>query len=216
MAIVKDVSLLVNAVGVGNCFLLSFAYLQKKENNAQQPGQILSLLFFVLGIVILNPILNFTGYSQRLYGFEPLSNALCFAIAPLLYLYVKSYRGVKKSISVWSGHLVHFYVYLLITVFTLWIPQSTLGVVGQVLMDGNVMRLLWNLHFFSYLIIIAIDFRNIDKELWQPPGILVLGVASVWFLNLLFYLHHIWIKLLPILIYLNITLIFSGVVFLSP
>jgi AraC-like DNA-binding protein len=208
--LVKDLSLLVNAVGAGNCFLLSYVYLRKKERNLQRPEPILALLFFILGAIILNTIFNFSGYSPLFYGFEPLTNALAFAIAPLLFLYVRALHRPTVHLGLRSGHLAHFYTYLLLTIIALWAPQSSLGSLGQTLMQSEFIRILWNLHFLCYLILIAREFRKLDKSRWRVPGILVWGIGSIWFFNLLFYLHRILIKPLPILVYLNITLLFSA------
>ena len=214
LTLVKDVSLLLNAVGVGNCFLLSYVYLRKKESKVQQPSYILSLLFFILGTIVLNTIFNFTSYNKLVYGFEPLTNALAFAIAPLLFMYVRSYRQTSMHKGFLSGHLAIFYIILMLTVVAVWVPTSTLGTFAQKLMEREYIRILWNLHFFCYLIVIVQDFRKINKSQWQIPGILVWGIGSIWFFNLLFYLHTIWINPLPNLIYLNITLLFSGMTLL--
>ncbi|MEM7381608.1 MAG: hypothetical protein AAF361_10490, partial [Bacteroidota bacterium] len=85
LSIAKDISLLVNAIGVGNCYLLSYFYFQQAGQKQKSSRELLSLLFFILGSVILNTIFNFTGYSELFYGFESISNVLSFAIAPLLY-----------------------------------------------------------------------------------------------------------------------------------
>ena len=209
--LVKDVSLLVNAVGAGNCFLLSYVYLRKKERKVQQFSYILSLLFFILGAIVLNTIFNFTGHSKLLYGFEPLTNAFAFAIAPLLFLYVRSHDHKSQCISIWSRHLILFHTILMFTIVAVWVPNSTFGAMGQLLIESELMRVLWNFHFLGYLIIIIREFRKKNITQWGTQRILVWGIASIWFFNLLFYVHNIWINPLPITIYLNITLLFSGI-----
>ena len=210
LGLIKDVSLLVNAVGAGNCFLLSFMYLRKEEDKVLSPGHVLSLLFFILGAITLNTIFNFTGYSKLFYGFEPLTNALAFAIAPLLFLYSDSYNQATGQIRIWSRHLAPFYTVLMLTIITVWLPDSALGTFGQMLIESDFLRVLWNVHFLCYLIMLVPNFRKMNKAQWRASGILIGGIASIWFFNLLFYLYSIWIKPLPILIYLNITLLFSG------
>ena len=122
--LIKDLSVLVNSVGAGNCLLLSIVYLQRKENYLNKSGHILSLLFFIIGVTIINTIFNFTGYSKLFYGFEPLTNALTFAIAPLLFLHVKSKHAISQLNSLWSIHLTPFYSLLILTVVAVWFPES--------------------------------------------------------------------------------------------
>lgn len=210
LELVKDVSLLVNAVGVGNCFLLSYVYLRKKDSKVQQPRYILSFLFFILGAIVLNTIFNFTGHSKLFYGFEPLTNAFAFAIAPLLFLYVKSHGHVSQHISIWSRHLILFHIILILTIVSVWIPNTVFGALGQLFIESELMQLLWNLHFLGYLIIIIREFRKKNSNQWGTQRILVFGIASIWFFNLLFYFYSIWITPLPTVIYLNITLLFTG------
>ena len=214
LALVKDVSLLVNAVGAGNCFLLSYVYLRKNERKVQPSAYVLSVLFFILGAIILNTIFNFTGYSKLFYGFEPLTNALGYAIAPLLFLYVRSYRQTSLHIKTWSGHLALFYTILMLTIVAVWVPNSTLGTLGKILLANEFMKVLWNVHFLCYLLVIIPELRKMNKDQWRTPKIIVFGITSIWFFNLLFYLLTIWINPLPTLIYLNITLLFSGMTLL--
>ena len=206
----KDASLLVNAIGVGNCFLLSYVYIRKNESKVQQSGYILSTLFLIIGLIILNTIFNFTGRSQLFYGFEPLTNALIFAIAPLLFMYVKSQRRTSENIWISSKHLILFYTILILTIVAFWLPNSAFGEIGQLVIKSNLIRILWNLHFLAYLILTIKEFRNKNSDPLGTEQILIWGIASIWFFNLLFYLHNILIKPLPTAIYLNITLLFSG------
>lgn len=214
LSLIKDVSVLMNAIGAGNCFLLSYVYLRKKERKVQQPAYVLSVLFFILGAIILNTIFNFTGYNKLFYGFEPLTNALGYAIAPLLFLYVRSYRQRSLQISPASGHLALFYTILMLTIVAVSAPSSTMGTLGKVLLESELMRVLWNVHFLGYLLVIIPELRKMNKDQWRTPKLIVFGIASIWFFNLLFYLHSIWIKPLPTIIYLNITLLFSGMTLL--
>ena len=214
LALVKDVSLLLNAVGAGNCFLLSYVYLRKKERKVQSRGYILSVLFFILGAIILNTIFNFTGYNKLFFGFESLTNALGYAIAPLLFLYVKSYRQTSRQINIWSGHLALFYAILMLSLMAVGFPKSTMGTLGKVLLESEFMKVLWNVHFLGYVLVMFPELRKMLKDQWRTPQIIVFGITSIWFFNLLFYLHAIWIKPLPTLVYLNITLLFSGMTIL--
>ena len=158
---IKDVSLLLNAVGAGNCFLLSYTYLLKREPKRVRVSHILSLLFFVIGAAILNTILNFSGYSHLLYGFEPLSNALIFAIAPLLFLYVRSFKGSTDRISLWSAHLALFYVFLAVTLLSLAVPQGVLGLWAQRIIGSKWTIVFWNLHFYKLFVW---DWTRISKN----------------------------------------------------
>jgi len=214
LILIKDISLLVNAIGAGNCFLLSYVYLRRKKKYLQKSSHILSLLFFIIGTIILNTIFTFTEYSKLFHGFEPMINALTFAIAPLLFLYVKSHSHVLQHSCVKSKHLILFHVILMFTIVAVWIPKSNFGTIGNILIKSELMRVLWNVHFLGYLIMIMRDSRKQNISQWQTQRILVWGIASIWFLNLLFYLYSILIKPLPNLVYLNITLMFSGMTFL--
>ncbi len=210
LALAKDISLLVNAVGVGNCYLLSYTYLKSRTDKSKQSELFLSALFFVLGTVILNTLLNFTGYSQLFYGFEPLSNALTFAIAPLLYLYVRSYNTMAKSQYLSAVHLLHFYCYLLVTIIAITVPKSILGALGKQLIHSELMLILWNIHFFVYVVLLTREFRktyarNLNMQKW-----IALGVTSIWFINLCFYVYRLFIEPLSIFLYLNITLLFTA------
>lgn len=207
--IIKDISVLLNAVGVGNCFLLSYTYLLKKDPKALPVSPILSLLFFVLGIVILNTILNFSNYGHQLYGFEPLSNAVSYAIAPLLFLYIKSLSLSKKILPLTSSHLVFFYVMTALTIIGLVFPSSSMGAWSQSLVEHPWSKVAWNLHFLGYLVALFYEIRKTDKQLTWTSVIIVGGTSSIWFLNLFFYLYRTWIEPLPDLVHLNITLLFS-------
>lgn len=211
LGLIKDVSLLVNAVGAGNCFLLSYVYLRKKEAKVKRLGHVLSFLFFILGAIILNTIFNFTGYNNFFYGFEPLTNAFAFAIAPLLFLYVKSRARISQYFFISSKHLILFHTILILTIVAVWIPNTVFGAIGQQFIESEFMHLLWNLHFLAYLIIIIKGFRKSNNGQWGFQRILVYGIGSIWFFNLLFYFYAIWINPLPTIIYLNITLLFSGI-----
>lgn len=210
IVVVKDITLLMNAVGVGNCFLLSFSYLKKGHEPKGLTNPVLSLLFFILGTVILNTILNFAGYNAILYGFEPLTNALIFAIAPLLFLYVRSLVGPKSRNTLWTPHLLHFYCYLGLTFGAILFPNGGFGQWVRSLWESQWMIMLWNGHFIAYLIAIFFTFRNAQKDIPKTAQLIVLGITSIWFLNLLFFLYRLWIHPLPSFIYLNITLFFSG------
>lgn len=211
LGLIKDVSLLVNAVGAGNCFLLSYVYLRKKEAKIKRFGHVLSFLFFILGAIILNTIFNFTGYNKLLYGFEPLTNALAFAIAPLLFLYVKSNARTTQHFIISSKHLILFHTILILTIIAISAPNTVFGAIGQLFIESEFLRLLWNLHFLAYLVLIFREFRKINNDQRGIQRILVYGIASIWFFNLLFYFYTIWINPLPTIIYLNITLLFSGI-----
>ncbi|WP_282161457.1 helix-turn-helix domain-containing protein [Ulvibacterium marinum] len=208
LVVIKEVSLLMNAVGVGNCFLLSFSYLKKKEDRTLA-NPILSLLFFILGSVILNTIFNFMGYSDSLYGFEPITNALIFGIAPLLFLYVRGLGKEAHFTKLWSVHLIHFYCYLAITIISIVLPHSSFGQWGRSLTESKWMIFLWNFHFLVYLIVIFLKFRKEDINFPWTSKLLVYGIASIWFLNLLFFLYRFYVQPLHNLFYLNITLLFS-------
>jgi len=206
---IKDISVLLNAVGVGNCFLLSYTYLFKKQGSSLSVNHILSFLFFVLGMVILNTILNFSEYSLLFYGFEPLSNALAFAIAPLLLLYVRSLNKTEPNISLWSAHLLITYGFLTFTLVFLLFPSSALGQWSQLFVNNSWNTVFWNLHFLGYLFLLVIEFRKKIKSFSITTLLIVLGTVSIWLFNLLFFLYRIWVAPLPNIVYLNITLLFS-------
>lgn len=210
LVVIKELSLLINAVGVGNCFLLSFSYLRKKEDRTFA-NPILSLLFFILGSVILNTIFNFMGYSDLLYGFEPISNALIFGIAPLLLLYIRGLGKGTHFTNLWSVHLIHFYFYLAIVIISIILPHSNFGQWGLSLTESKWIIVLWNFHFLVYLILIFFEFRLEGKNFSWTSKLVVHGIASIWFLNLLLFLYRFYVQPLPNLFYLNITILFSVV-----
>lgn len=206
---IKDISLLLNAVGVGNCFLLSYTYLIKKGPKTLKANHILSFLFFVLGVAILNTILNFSGYNHLFYGFEPLSNALSFAIAPLLFLYVRSLNPSNKCITIWSGHMAFFYGFTALTIACLSFPLGIPGQWGRAFIQSPWANVLWNLHFMGYLIALIMELRKADKNGSPTSMIIVWGTVSIWAFNLLFFVYRTWVQPLPMVVYLNITLLFS-------
>ncbi|NAS13664.1 helix-turn-helix domain-containing protein [Poritiphilus flavus] len=213
LSIARDITLLINAVGVGNCFLLSYLYVRQPRQTLNNATELLSLLFFIIGSVILNTIFNFTGYSELFYGFESISNALSFAIAPILYLYIRSFNYTNEEQDLRSPHLWHFYAYLCLVSLQLILPESLIGHWAKSIMDSLAMIVVWNVHFLVYTVLVAREFQ---KKHTQDLGIQKLiagGIISIWAANLILFLYRIFVAPLSIFVYLNITLLFSGLTF---
>ncbi|MEX0291648.1 MAG: hypothetical protein AB3N14_21270, partial [Flavobacteriaceae bacterium] len=157
---IKDLSLFLNALGAGNCFLLSYTYLLKKQPKTLKVNQLLSLLFFILGVVIVNTLVNFTGYSYLFSGFESISNALTYGIAPLLLLYVRALSAKHIKSTLWSPHLLPGYAILLITLISLAFPTTGFGQWGEALLNNNWAIGLWNLQFAVYLVLLFMELRS--------------------------------------------------------
>ncbi|WP_299530031.1 AraC family transcriptional regulator [Ulvibacterium sp.] len=207
--IVEDVSVLINAFGVGNCFLLSYVYVMGKSGDLGRNAQLLSFLFFIIGVVIFNTILNFTGYGHVLHVFEPISNAVIWAMAPLLYLYIRSnaFSGKRKVSD--AVHLLPFYFILSFTIWTLAFPNTPSGNWGTWILDHKAILLLWNLHFLVYLSLSFYSLKNWKKGKRKLAKVIFWSIASIWFLNLLFHVYRIFVHELSSLFYLNITLLFT-------
>lgn len=200
---------MINVVGAGNCFLLSYAYIRERTMRAEGGAGLLSLLFFILGIVIFNTLLNLTRYGDILGAFEPISNALSFAIAPLLYLQIRSFLNPSSKYPLSSVHLYFFYAYLLFTVLVLLFPETVFGMVGAVIMKSGFMVVLWNSYFLTYFVITTLLIRKLGSRDTGFLRTIFLGILSIWLLNFIFYLYRTFFKDLPDLFYLNITLLFS-------
>ncbi len=207
--IVKDVSVLINAFGAGNCFLLSYVYVRGRSKDLGLNAQVLSFLFFIIGIVIFNTILNFAGYGHILYVFEPISNALTWAIAPLLYLYIRSNVASVTNRKPSFVHLLPFYMILSYTIWMLCLPNNNFGNLGTKILTGKTMLFLWNLHFLGYVSMSFYLLRKWERDKTKIAMVIFWSIASIWFLNLLFHLYRTFVHELPNLFYLNITLLFT-------
>ncbi|HMB62862.1 MAG TPA: AraC family transcriptional regulator [Eudoraea sp.] len=205
----KDLSLMINVLGAGNCFMLSYAYIRERTMRAEGGTGLLSLLFFIIGIVIFNTLLNLTRYGGILGAFEPISNALSFAIAPLLYLQMRSFLTPISKYPLGSVHLYFFYAYLLFTVLLLLFPGTAFGTVGAVIVKSGFMVVFWNANFLIYLLMTSILMRKLGRRDTGFLRIIFSGILSIWLLNFIFRLYRTFIKELPELFYLNITLLFS-------
>ncbi len=201
--------MLINAFGAGNCFLLSYVYIKGKSRDLGLNAQVLSFLFFIIGIVIFNTILNFAGYGHVLYVFEPISNALTWAIAPLLYLYIRSNASTGKRKRVGVVHLLPFYIILSFTIGILSFSNTGIGNWGTRILDHKTMLLLWNLHFLVYISMSFYLLRKWKKGKIKMTIVIFWSITSIWFLNLFFHMYRIFVHELPNLLYLNITLLFT-------
>ncbi|WP_165395212.1 helix-turn-helix domain-containing protein [Flagellimonas allohymeniacidonis] len=202
---------MANTIGAGNCFLLAVSYLRMTNSGKAHNIGMLSVLFFIIGMVILNTVLNFADYKGLVYGFEPITNALTFAIAPVLYLYIRSLSFQNQTVGLNSKHLIHFYVFLSITMVALLFPESSAGIFSSEIINGKVMIPLWNLHFLCYLGASYLLLQKNDNTKNKQPKFIFWSIAFIWALNLLFYLFRTFVHGLPNLLYLNITLLFTAV-----
>lgn len=207
--LIKDISLLFNSIGAGTCFLLSYAFFRANGRHGANEKSILSFLFFIIGFIILNTVLNFTGYSRSIYGFEPISNALCLALAPLLYLYIKHLKEGNSTKWLLSRHLLPFYTYLIITLLVLIFPGWSFAFYGTKLITGGLMLVIWNIQFAIYLVLAFRELLGIDAARQQNTTLIFWGIASIWLINTLLLLYRAVFSEVPQLLYLNITLLFT-------
>ena len=196
-------------MGSGVCFLLCFAFFRKKDLNRSNANSILSFLFFILGFVILNTVLNFTGYSRIIYGFEPISNAFCLALGPLLYLYIRKLADNDGLNWMISRHMLPFYAYLGLTLLVLIFPAWSISKYGYGIIKGDVLVIFWNLQFATYLSWAYIELRKVSSKTHPNARLIYWGIASIWVINTLIFIYNAIFPDLPFLISLNITLLFS-------
>ena len=208
-AFVKDLSLLINSIGAGLCFLLACVYFGRISEGRKTEKGMLSFLFFIIGFIILNTILNFTGYSQLITGFEPVSNAFCYALAPLLYLSLRSNRKGLKRHWLLSVHLYLFYAYLLFSILVLASPFTGLFKPGFRLMQSDGIIIFWNLQFAAYAIAGYSQLKKGRTFISKTMPLIYWGIVSIWIINTLFFLYRMAFAELPELLYLNITLLFT-------
>ena len=209
MFLIKDISLLFNIVGAGLCFLLSYAFFRKNIDGKSYENSVLSFLFFVIGFVISNTVLNFTGYSRLISGFEPISNALCLTLGPLLFLYIRKLSGARSSNWIFSPHLIPFYGYLILTLLILILPNWDLTLYGERIIKGKWMITLWNVQFAVYLILAYPWLSTISAKENPKAKLVYWGIASIWIVNTLLFIYRSLISDLPTVVYLNITLLFT-------
>ena len=196
-------------MGSGVCFLLCFAFFRKEDLNWSNANSILSFLFFILGFVILNTVLNFTGYSRIIYGFEPISNAFCLALGPLLYLYIGKLAAKDGVNWILSGHMLPFYGYLALTLLVLFFPTWSISKYSYELIKGDVLVVFWNMQFATYLSLAFIRLRNVSSKTHPNARLIYWGIASIWAINTLMFIYNAMFPDLPYLISLNITLLFT-------
>ena len=141
----------------------------------------IAILLCLLGIVTMNTLVNATSYVYFIPEFEPLSNAFGYAIAPVLFLVVKTLKGDIPNRFV-ILHLLIPSLVLLATILEqfLW-PSSILSA----LVEGSFFTVLWNIHFALYL---CLSFVSLPKIAFRNEEKLVLtlfwGIAAIWSINL--------------------------------
>lgn len=207
--LIKDISLLLNIVGAGICFLMSLAFFRKNMVDRSYENSILSFLFFIIGFIISNTVLNITGYSQLIRGFEPISNALCLALAPLLYLYIRQLSAVPAHNWIISFHLIPFYGYLTLTILLLLFPNWSPALNGEQLFMGKTVVVIWNIQFATYLIYGYRSLRKTSIKVSPNATLIYWGIASIWIVNTILFFYRNLISELPQIVYLNITLLFT-------
>lgn len=206
LILVKDISILINGMGAGASLLLSVLYYSTVRDSTKT-GRILAALFFILGCTILNTVINLSGYGAHTKGFEILTNALVFSIAPLLYLLVKVQQHQEATISLWhfSGTIIYFLASMATLVgANIWEINPTIPV--QI---HHIFRITWNVHFFIYLIILFFQIYKSKYLLPKLHRLLILGITSIWLTNLGLSVFSEWISPLPEVFRLNCTLLFT-------
>ena len=205
----KDLSLLLNIVGVGNLLLLSFFQLTRGNRQSNQ-HYFLSAIFFVLSWITLNTILNHSGYNELFYGFETISNAFLFALACTLYVYVKTLFK-EVNLQEWFKHLIPFFCYFLLAVFSLIYSFNIFGYNSQAGLEGTLYQVVWNLYFFIYLFKVFLLVKKEKQKLSFFSKVLTFGISLSWGVNLLIFLYRHIFNPLPSSVYLNVTLFFTGI-----
>ncbi|TJY37827.1 AraC family transcriptional regulator [Pontimicrobium aquaticum] len=206
----KDITLLLNIIGVGNLFLLSIFQLTSRGKKHSSQRYFLSAIFFILSWITLNTILNHSGYSELFYGFETISNAFMFILASTLYVYVKTLFK-EVNLQEWLKHLIPFFCYFFLVVFSLIYSFNIFGYNSQSVLEGMPYQVVWNLYFAIYLFKIFFLVKRGKQKLSFFSRVLIFGVSLSWGVNLLIFLYRHIFNPLPSSVYLNITLFFTGI-----
>ena len=206
---VKDITLLLNAFGVANCLVLSIWFYRTNSPKSNKKNKLVALLLLVLGLTILNTVLNHSGYHSVFPNYEVFSNALAYTIAPLLYLIVSDKSPDANSKRSWM-HLSPFGVIILGLITLQFIPSSNiLTSIVESLVSGPIHKLFWNVHFFIYLYLAAKSLPILHtKRNAKLDHVLFWGIAVIWVVNLLILFFGNLIQPLSSIIRLNITLLF--------
>lgn len=204
----RDISLMLNALGAGNCFLLAYTFIKSDNKRVRVPQPLLALLFFILGTTIANTIFNVAGYSQLIPAFEPLNNALGFTIGPLLYLQISNCRPAIKRAGLGSPHLWWPYFYFVISVWGSLFAHRSDGAFFELIISHPAIQIVWNLYIFIYLILAYGSLRKAEGKVLRWLVVLFWSIVGIWSINLLLKMARFFVELSPIW-YLNITLLFT-------
>ena len=90
-------------IGIFLGLFLSFFFIMKSIKS-KSPNLYMGFLLLVLGLVMLEGWLNYTGYIFRILHLTNFSEPLNFAIAPLIYLFTVTQLDSKKN----KGWWLHF------------------------------------------------------------------------------------------------------------
>jgi AraC-like DNA-binding protein len=105
-----DVLSAIIFLGVFQGLILSFFFILKSRTNIMA-NRYQGLLILALSLVILEQLLNLTGYIVKVLEISNYSEPVNFVIGPLIYLYVKRSIDHSRSGKDWM-HFIVFFIYL--------------------------------------------------------------------------------------------------------
>jgi AraC-like DNA-binding protein len=166
-------------LGVFQGFFISY-FLLKKENRKLSRNIYLGLFVLTLSLVILEILLNYTGFIVRIIWFDNFAEPLNFAIAPLLYLYIISGLHPEKSVAykphfiVFSLYLIYSFLYFiqsdgykLNAYYSNYFPKLASGAY-QALFDPDPLHLrtyIYEITFVQFVVYIVLSIKAILEEL---------------------------------------------------
>ncbi|SNY99463.1 helix-turn-helix domain-containing protein [Flagellimonas pacifica] len=118
---VEEIPIRVNLIsqilifGVFLGIYLSY-FLIKKSIKTKSPNFFMGFLFLILSLIMLEGWLNYTGYIFKVLVLTNFSEPLNFAIAPVIYLFMSSQLGDKRTKRDWL-HFIPFALWLLYCMF---------------------------------------------------------------------------------------------------
>ncbi|NAY93113.1 helix-turn-helix domain-containing protein [Muricauda sp. JGD-17] len=207
-----DVSLLLNALGAGNGFLLFIMFLRRNSRKCSYLNLTISLIFLTFSIIILNTIINSAGLSHFFKTFEDFSNAINFTLSPLLFIYIKSLSENENYLKAKSVHFVPFYLCITILLCSLISTTEIALFLRSRVLDSTALKVIWNLHFLTYILLpLKLLNNNRVKDLFLPK-LLIFGVGLIWLLNLSLFVYSRVIEPVNPIVSLNIALGFTLII----
>ncbi|GAB4518934.1 MAG: hypothetical protein Tsb004_29750 [Allomuricauda sp.] len=184
-SIFNDIIFLLNAFGAGNCYVLSLVFARNYKKGFHGHGVWIAILLFIFGFVTTNTLVNESGYVDMLPSYEPLSNALGYYIAPVLFIMIRVFGDTLDKKAVKYHLLFPSFVLLMTLLIQFVLPDSWLRDMLSHLVEGTWFRFLWNGFFALYLFL---AYRALPKRSHKNEDRLVLtlfwGIGVIWLINL--------------------------------